>query len=176
MEQAQYIENLLKTCVRFRDNPAQTRCDDRVVQALIHLRESVEDLLNVSTETSNPGQVTKQGVLRTVDMIALNAIPNLTLRAKDHAFKIRILPFEDNRKVPIFTIISVTQGTNGSVYIESDGMVEYKPKSNDAKADTFTVTIKDQEGDTVIKTVVLTASKPSTISGGYEHSDKGRSK
>ncbi|NOQ79144.1 MAG: hypothetical protein GQ546_07060, partial [Gammaproteobacteria bacterium] len=53
------------------------------------------------------------------------------------------------------TITTVTQGTNGTVAINSDGTIKYTPNTNYSGADSFTYTIADADGETSTATVNL---------------------
>jgi Bacterial Ig domain len=168
MSQAQVIQNQLNACAQLKStalNTLKTDCMDGVADLLYILRDSVSSTLNDSTEKTNALQLTKPQVLRLVDKVALQVIPNQTLYDQFGAFRIQVLPILTQWLVQNdFTIISVTQGANGSVSINRDESVTYRPQGQ-ANSDQFTVTIQDTEGDVAVKTITL-VSPPSAKGKG----------
>lgn len=70
------------------------------------------------------------------------------------------------------TVIDATQGSNGSVTINSDGTLAYVPNKNFAGTDTFTYTLSDGNGATATAKVTVTIEavndKPSITSKPVE--------
>jgi VCBS repeat-containing protein len=56
------------------------------------------------------------------------------------------------------SVASVTQGAHGSVVVNADGSVTYKPAANYNGGDSFTYTVSDGNGGTATATVVLTVT------------------
>jgi hypothetical protein len=54
------------------------------------------------------------------------------------------------------TVSSVTQGSNGSAVINSDGTVTYTPNSGFTGNDQFQYTVEDPDGNTVTQTITVT--------------------
>ena len=157
LTQVKIINSLMRGCTRIKKQPWITRCDGIAVTALLNLKRSVNSLLNESVSQVNPGQSTKSYVVSLIDLIALGAIPNLSVQSRRDPISIRILPHGSQNDDVGFSIQSVTQGLNGSVYLNTNGTVQYSPYSNGRKNDQFTVTIKDAEGDSVTKTISIIA-------------------
>lgn len=130
----------------------KVECISGALRLLAQLRERVERELNSSTETTSPLQLTKPQVLSIVDFVVLQTIPSRTVRAKTHAFRIRVIP-EDLSQV--ITISSATQGTHGSVEILKDGRLLYTPELRARQADTFTLTLLDPEGAFATETISI---------------------
>jgi hypothetical protein len=61
---------------------------------------------------------------------------------------------------PSLVVQSVTQASNGTVTIESDGQVRYWPNPGFAGVDTFTYTACDAAGQCVTQTVTVTVDAP----------------
>jgi len=57
-----------------------------------------------------------------------------------------------------FSVTSVTQGKNGSVYINTDGSVSYSPDENFYGNDEFTYTVSDNKGDSDTAKVTVTVN------------------
>ncbi len=69
---------------------------------------------------------------------------------------IDILDNDSDQDGDTLTVTSVTQGSNGTVTINSDGTVTYTPNSGFTGTDTFTYTISDGNGGTDTATVTVT--------------------
>ena len=67
----------------------------------------------------------------------------------------------------LFSVASVTPGTQGSVEISREGSLTYTPKTREQKPDQFTVTLQDSEGGSVRKrsplSLLLIARGPGTM-------------
>jgi hypothetical protein len=68
-----------------------------------------------------------------------------------------------------YTVAAVTQGSNGTVVLETDGTVTYTPAAGFAGVDTFTYDAANECGSTVTATVTVTV----TASGGRLPARKG---
>jgi len=157
LDQAKGIESFLALCKkiqndRYHDNWAEIACTDGGEQLVLALRAEINKDLNDSTITTSPLQLTKSGILKTVDFVALQLLGNPTIQAAGHAFTIKVLP-DDSRGVLSVSVAS--QGTYGSVVINSNGSITYKPNSTKPELDSFTITIQDTDGATVTKTVSI---------------------
>jgi hypothetical protein len=157
VDEAQSIDSIITLCSKIQtktnfDNWEKVVCNDQPVELLLGFRHQLDLGLNDSTATTSTLQVTKTEVLNVVDMIALQLLGNVTIQTSGHPFTIRVLPGDSQG---ILSIVSVTQGTTGSVYINKDGTILYKPNGATPKADIFTVTLQDTEGATVTRTISI---------------------
>jgi hypothetical protein len=151
------IGSIISAFAKVLDFDEKPECADQAVRMILEIREDIEHLLNDSTAVTSPAQMSKAQVLKTVDFIALLTVPSPSVRSRPRSFEIRIIPCrEDRRDGQILTITSVTQGANGSVSVDKDGAVTYKPIGA-PKADRFTVTVQDAEGDSLSKTITILA-------------------
>jgi hypothetical protein len=169
LDEVTAIDKILNSCKS--GNSAQTQnlqvsCLNQANLMAAALRASVNGLLNASTETSTPNQMTKTQVLSVIDSVMLNLLPTMSVQGHNHTFEIWVLPPETKDDRGEFSAVSVTQGTYGSVSINKDQTITYKPIGS-SKADSFTVTIKDMEGKTITRTVNITAApKQCDLHGG----------
>jgi hypothetical protein len=159
IKRAKEIEAILSDCRKIQsdklhDNWLKIACTDIAENQVLDLRKRLNRELNDSTATTSPLQMTKGQVMSTVDLVALNLLGSPTIQAAGHSVVIRILPPENGE---IFTIISVTQGTNGAVNINKNGTVTYVPSTRKPESDSFSVTVQDQEGASVTKTISIVA-------------------
>jgi hypothetical protein len=157
LSQAKAIESGLSVCQKIstdknHDNWLKIACTDGIEELVLALRSEINNDLNDSTATTSALQLTKQQVLGTVDLVALQLLGNPTIQAAGHEFVIRVLPPNSNG---VLSIASLTQGANGSVFVDKDGTITYKPNAGKAQSDSFTITIKDAEGATMTKTVSI---------------------
>jgi hypothetical protein len=157
LTQAREIESLVKECQKLQsdkqhDNWLKTVCSDVVEESVLSLRTEIDRNLNESTATSSPLQITKSSVLSTVDFVGLNLLASPTIQAGGHSFIVKVLP---NDARGVLSISSVTQGLNGSVDINKDGTISYKPNPGKPEPDSFTITIQDIEGASIVKTVSI---------------------
>lgn len=162
LEIAQKIDKDLTKCElahKNNDGMAQNaRCINAILVRILELRKKIDKELNNSTTDVNALQLSKSQVLRVIDEVVLQLIPNPFVQASDKPMKIRILPKSDDRdNNKIFVISSFTQGTNGSVSIDQSNSLLYKSSYEPAKADSFTVSIQDLDGDSVVKTISINA-------------------
>ncbi len=122
-----------------------------------NLREKANHSLLELAADANAGVTTKQDVIHTIDLVIIQDVPNVTVRASAHFQEIRILPEVDRDDRDILTISSVTQGTQGSVTIQRNGTILYIPH-NGLHSDQFTFTVTNPEGISVTRTVKVSVS------------------
>ena len=83
--------------------------------------------------------------------------------AKDVAVVISVLTNDSDADGDPLTVTSVTQGSNGSVVINSDNTVTYTPTAGFTGSDSFTYTISDGKGGSSTATVSVNVN---AITGG----------
>jgi hypothetical protein len=131
----------------------QEQCSKIQLNLTFTLREQVVRSLTESTVRSAPLALIKSEALKNIDSAILRIISDQVSYGSRKEYDFKILPYRLGcRDEGLFRIVAVTQGISGSVRIERDGSVSYRPKSN-VKEDQFTVTIKDSWGATVTKTM-----------------------
>jgi hypothetical protein len=171
LAEAQSIERELSECARISanaksDDKDRTTCLSRVLEQIGELRAGVERDLNNSSLTTSPMQMTKGEVIATIDFTIALTIPNRTARARDHAFRIKLVPDDFSK---IVSLSSVTQSSYGSAEILKDGYILYTPKAKSPHSDSFTVTLSTTEGASVDKTVtVIAPAKHGEHNGGCD--------
>jgi hypothetical protein len=148
VNQARATEALLRGCSNIRDdrhhdNWEKIVCTDGIEERVLTLRDELSKLLLDSV---------KDSILRTIDYLAMQLLGNPTVSAGGHQLLIRILP---KHSWEFLSISSVTQGEHGSVYINSDGTLTYKPNPGKPETDSFDVVVQDTYGTSVIKTVTI---------------------
>src|SRR5439155_4920430 len=74
---------------------------------------------------------------------------------EDTAVTINVLANDSDLDGDALTVSAVTQGTHGSVAINTDGSVTYTPGANFNGGDSFTYTVSDGNGGTATATVTL---------------------
>jgi hypothetical protein len=176
LAQAKAIDQLLTGCAVGRsghDRNQQVSCANQAILLTVNLRAEINIFLNNSTVTTSPLQMTKQQVLATVDSVTLHMLPTMNVPGHNHPFEIWVLPPETEDDRDVFSVVSATQGTNGSVAVDKDGTITYKPVGV-SKADSFTVTLEDTEGVTVTRTVNVTAAPAHCDLHGFDFDYFGR--
>ena len=78
--------------------------------------------------------------------------------AEDGSVNINVLNNDSDVDQDQLAVSSVTQGTNGSVSINSNGTVKYTPQANFFGTDSFTYTVNDGNGGTDTATVTVKVS------------------
>jgi hypothetical protein len=176
LAQAENIDKQLMQCQKetaAHEGDAQISCINGAILSTLGLRQEIDLLLNSSTITSNPLQVTKLQVLATVDSVVLHLLPTMNVSGHHHSFRIWVLPPVNENDRGEFSVQSITQGENGTTALNKDGSVTYKPIGN-PQADSFTVTLQDQEGTTVVRTVNITAPPKNCDEHGRDFDYFGR--
>jgi hypothetical protein len=157
LKKAKNIESLLTSCRglqkdRRHENWDRITCTDRAEKQVLSLREDLDRDLNDSTELTNPLQLTKAQVLRTIDLVLLQLLGSPIIQGAGRRIEIQLLPPKSRG---FLSINSVTQGAYGSVYIDQHGGTIIYRAQGAPHDDSFTVTIGDVEGATVVKTIAI---------------------
>jgi VCBS repeat-containing protein len=87
-----------------------------------------------------------------------NAVNDTETTAEDTAVDIAVLANDSDPDNDTITLISVTNGSRGTVTINPNGTVRYTPSLNFNGTDTFTYTISDGDGATDAATVTVTVT------------------
>ena len=156
LTQAKIIQRLLGACEKLRgdkrkDNFEKTVCTDNIENLVLVLRREIAKNLNDSTAKTDPLQMTRDEVLRSVDFTALNLLGNPRVQSAGRTFKIRILPALGKG---VLKVESVTQGTSGTVTMNANGTLTYKA-SKAVQTDSFSVVVSTVDGDKSTKTVSI---------------------
>lgn len=114
------------------------------------------------TYRTNDGRADSNIATVTITVNAVNDAPVATNDSattdEDNAVTIPVLTNDSDVDGDTLTVSSVTQGTNGSVTINSNGTVTYTPNANFNGSDSFTYTISDGNGGTATATVNVTVN------------------
>ncbi|MBJ7422909.1 MAG: tandem-95 repeat protein [Akkermansiaceae bacterium] len=119
--------------------------------------------------TNSVGSLTSAAALLTVSgSILVNVAPEANTDTATTPYNtaktIAVLSNDTDANGDTLTIISVTQGTNGSVTMDAGGTVTYTPATNYAGIDSFTYTISDGNGGTDTGTAnILIESSLTTV-------------
>ncbi|MBC7385654.1 MAG: Ig-like domain-containing protein, partial [Cryobacterium sp.] len=154
------INTTYKKKPMLREEERIEMCRELRATLTLNLRDAIARDLNDSLNKADPLELTKNEALQRIDSVLLRLIPNQVEEGNQSQYKLRILPYRFGRRdESILKIQSVTQGVNGKVTYNSSGYVEYIPNSKPASGDTFTVTIANSWGASVLKTVTISPRK-----------------
>jgi len=109
----------------------------------------------------NDGKVDSTAATVSISVMPVNDTPTAnddTAKAQEDAplVTIDVMANDTDLDHGRLTIIDATQGSNGSVTINSDGTLAYMPNRNFCGTDTFTYTISDGNGGTASAIVTVT--------------------
>ena len=93
------------------------------------------------------------------------AVDDSASTSKDVTVNISVLANDNDPDGDSLIVTAVTQGSNGSVVINSDNTVTYSPNSGYVGSDSFTYTISDGVGSPVSATVMVTVIGTTACSG-----------
>ncbi|UTJ07929.1 tandem-95 repeat protein [Arcobacter roscoffensis] len=125
---------------------------------------------NIISVDTNANSVTGEIVENDAANIGPDAVDDTKSLSENSAININVLNNDTDPDNDTLTVTSVTQPTNGTVSINSDGTIKYTPNSEYIGNDSFTYTISDGNGGTDTATVTLTVNKVDeapVVTNGY---------